>query len=157
MGAKRYGPLEWFCVLDFSGMILLIAAQVIFRYCFNNPLSWTEELARLLFVFGTFAAAVVAVRHQSHISIDVVFEKLPRSVQRALTRVNRLLVLVFMLTVAFTSLPLLKASLRTASAALRFPTALFYVPVTVTSLFISYVVLRQMLAREKESGGSGLL
>jgi TRAP-type C4-dicarboxylate transport system permease small subunit len=33
-----------------AGMVVLIAMQVCFRYALNEPLAWTEEVARHLMV-----------------------------------------------------------------------------------------------------------
>ena len=148
MNLRKYNVLEWLSILMFAGMILLISAQVVFRYCFNNPLSWTEELARLFFVFGTFMAAAAAVRRRSHISIEVVFERLPSQMRAYIHVLNQLLVLIFTVTVFITSFPILKASYTILTGALRFPVTLFYAPVTISFLLIAWFTLRTLLRRE---------
>ena len=148
MEKRKYSALEWFSIAILAGMVILIFAQVIFRYVFNNPLSWTEEVARLFFVFGTFAGAVIAVKQNTHISIDAIFERLPSGPQKLLSHINSLLILIFMVAVLITSFPILKATYYTPSAALRFPVTLFYIPITISCGFMIYVTLRKLIHRK---------
>jgi TRAP-type C4-dicarboxylate transport system permease small subunit len=55
--------------LSFGTMTLLIFMQVIFRYVFKESLSWSEELARYLFIWLTFIGASIATREKSHINV----------------------------------------------------------------------------------------
>ena len=44
----------------FGAMVVACTAQVIWRYLFNDPLVWSEELARYLFVWISYISAWVA-------------------------------------------------------------------------------------------------
>ena len=37
---------EWFIIVLMSAMCLVLLAQVVSRYVFGKPLTWSEELAR---------------------------------------------------------------------------------------------------------------
>lgn len=45
---------ELILVCMFAVMVIVIFVQVIMRFVFNNSLSWSEALARLLFVWLTW-------------------------------------------------------------------------------------------------------
>lgn len=47
-------------------------AQVVSRYVLNNPLNWTEELARFVFVWVSYLAAWLAWKYRAHIAVDAV-------------------------------------------------------------------------------------
>lgn len=53
--------------------VLLIAmgAQVIARYVFGSPLSWSEEVARLAMIWLTFIAASFVAAKGEHIAVDL--------------------------------------------------------------------------------------
>jgi TRAP-type C4-dicarboxylate transport system permease small subunit len=53
-------------------MIVVVAAQVFFRYALNHSLFWSEELARYILVWLTFLGATVAYRRGVHPRIDLV-------------------------------------------------------------------------------------
>ena len=71
----------------FVGIFLCVFAQVILRYVFNSPLTWSEELARYLFIWCAFLGWIIAARRRSHLAIG----SLP---QRASKRVRALLALL---------------------------------------------------------------
>ena len=55
-------------------LIMLIAIsffQVVFRYCFNNALSWPEEVCRYLFIALAYAGAALTMRSDGHLRVDV--------------------------------------------------------------------------------------
>ena len=68
-------------IAAFSGIFLCVIAQVVLRYIFNNPLTWSEELARYLFIWCAFLGWLVASRRHSHLAMTFVVDRLPRSVQ----------------------------------------------------------------------------
>lgn len=54
----------------------LIFVQVVMRYVFMNSLSWSEELARYMYVWQTWLAASYAVRKGRHLRITSLTDKL---------------------------------------------------------------------------------
>jgi TRAP-type transport system small permease protein len=67
----------------FVGIFLCVFAQVILRYVFNSPLTWSEELARYLFIWCAFLGWIIASRKSSHLAMTFVAERLPPRVQAA--------------------------------------------------------------------------
>lgn len=56
-------------------MIVVILIQIIFRLM-GNPLSWTEEVARWMLVWATFAGASYAFKNGGLIRVDFFVKKL---------------------------------------------------------------------------------
>jgi TRAP-type C4-dicarboxylate transport system permease small subunit len=79
--------------LIMGGMTVLVFASVVLRYVLNSPVTWSEELASLLFAWLTFVGAYVGFRSRSHIAIDTLVVFLPESLRRGIARVVDLLVL----------------------------------------------------------------
>ncbi|MDD7972940.1 TRAP transporter small permease [Roseinatronobacter alkalisoli] len=52
-------------------LVLILAAQVMFRYLIGSPLVWSEELARYLLIWCTFIGVSLAVREGRNISVDL--------------------------------------------------------------------------------------
>jgi TRAP-type C4-dicarboxylate transport system permease small subunit len=46
-------------------------AQVFWRYFLELPLTWSEEIARYLFIIVTYIGASIAVYEKSHIEINI--------------------------------------------------------------------------------------
>ena len=64
--------------LSVAGFSCLAMAQVICRYVLNSSLTWSDQACRYLFCITTFMGAAVCVREESHITIDILAEILPR-------------------------------------------------------------------------------
>ncbi len=77
-------------------MLLDMAAQVISRYVFDDPLIFTEELARYLYVWLVFLGASAAVRNHAHVGIAVLTDLFDRRLRAAVAIVMDLLVLAFL-------------------------------------------------------------
>ena len=59
-------------------MVLVILAQVFFRYVLNNALAWPDEAARFLMLWMTAFIAPSAMRWGGFVSIDMLPRRLPR-------------------------------------------------------------------------------
>ena len=76
----------WALAICLGTMTCVVFVSVVFRYVLDSPLSWTEELASMLFAWLTFVGAYVGFRTRSHIAIDTLVIFLPRGIRRALAR-----------------------------------------------------------------------
>jgi len=81
--------------------VVLVNANVIMRYFFNNPIHWAEEVVTSLFVWTVFIGSAYAYRKHSHLGVDILVNMFPpkvKKVVKAVMSVVELLVLT-MLTV----------------------------------------------------------
>ena len=69
-------------ILGLSAMFLILLAQVIMRYVFSRPLTWSEEAARFIFVYVSFIGISYAYRQKGHIRMEVVVNLFPQAVRR---------------------------------------------------------------------------
>ena len=60
---------EYFLVWSLGFSVVLVFVQVVMRYVFHNSLSWSEELARYLFLWFSWVGASYAVREKSHFRV----------------------------------------------------------------------------------------
>ncbi len=72
----------------------LVVLQVVTRYVFDFPLTWTEELARFALVWLTFVAAGFVMARRIHISVDLVASKLGRRGQVILDTLALIIVIL---------------------------------------------------------------
>ena len=76
--------IDWAAIAVFTGIFACIFVQVILRYAFDSPLTWSEELARYLMIWCAFLGWVVASRHDSHLAMTFVVDKAPRRTRAAI-------------------------------------------------------------------------
>ena len=138
--------IKGFLVLLLSGIVVLCFYQVITRFVLVSfAFAWTEEIARLLYVWGCFFGAAVLVRQKRIIRVDVISGALSAS----LTRIIELIVLLSML--AFSLVLVVKGFEFTQSIAqdrltlLGYPRNWFWLPIPLAGIFASMYILEQIL------------
>jgi TRAP-type C4-dicarboxylate transport system permease small subunit len=74
--------------------------QVLMRYAFNNSLTWSEEVTRMLFVWVVFLGAAAILKRGSHMGLDM-FGWLPQRWRLGIDMVNELVALAFASTLVW--------------------------------------------------------
>lgn len=64
-------------VLAGAAMVGVVVAGTVFRYALFEPLVWSEAAARYLMIWIGLVGASVALRHNDHIAIDALRNRLP--------------------------------------------------------------------------------
>lgn len=67
-------------------MLVALSLQVVMRYLFGWPLSWSEELAVSCFGWAMLLAIAVGVREGAHVRMDLLTDQLPPVLQTAMAR-----------------------------------------------------------------------
>lgn len=93
------GILYWITVVLFAVLVVIVVWQIVSRQVLNDPSTWTEEGARLTFVWlGLFAAALV-FGDRGHIAVEYVARKFSERGERVLAVVVQGFVLLFAVAV----------------------------------------------------------
>lgn len=74
-------------------LMFLTVSDVFGRYAFNRPVRGTFELTELAMVVIVFLALGYAQHHKDHVSMDLVYELVPRAWRRVMDLVSTLLYL----------------------------------------------------------------
>jgi TRAP-type C4-dicarboxylate transport system permease small subunit len=82
--------------LTMGGMTVLVFVSVVLRYVLNSPVTWSEEMASLLFAWLTFVGAYVGFRTHSHIRIDTMTMFLPAGLRSGIRRITDAGVLIIL-------------------------------------------------------------
>tara|TARA_B110000503_G_scaffold97920_1_gene146816 strand:+ start:126 stop:731 length:606 start_codon:yes stop_codon:yes gene_type:complete len=94
-------------------MVLVILAQIFFRYVLNNALPWPEEAARALMIWMMAMVAPSAYRYTGFVSIDMLHEYIP-------ARLKNYLILAILLLCTFVSIIMLQHAWTHFSSPLLF-------------------------------------
>lgn len=65
-------------------MTTVVFLQVVYRYVLTQPLYWSEELARYLFVWLSVLGAALGLQKRGHFGLDIIFRMLPRRTKRCM-------------------------------------------------------------------------
>jgi TRAP-type C4-dicarboxylate transport system permease small subunit len=74
--------LEYLSMACVVMMFLLVIAQVVLRYLFNDPLTWSEEMARIVFIYLAFVGIGAAYGRRRHMFVDALVIELPAKIKR---------------------------------------------------------------------------
>lgn len=85
---------EWVGGIIFLAIFLILIAQIVARQAFHMPLMWSEELARLLFVYTALLGISMAIRSQQHVYIDFITNLMPAPVKKLANTFVQLLIFV---------------------------------------------------------------
>jgi tripartite ATP-independent transporter DctM subunit len=77
--------------------IAVLFAGVVSRYVFHRPLTWTDELASLLFLWLAMLGAVIALRRGEHMRLTTLVARLPARWRRTVETASQLIAIVFVL------------------------------------------------------------
>ena len=68
--------------LTMLAITLVLFAGVVWRYFFIDPLTWSDEIARLLFAWLAFLGAAIGVKRGAHSAVAVFEARMPLRWQR---------------------------------------------------------------------------
>ena len=83
MMARLRRGAELAAALLFAAMFVAFVIQVISRYVFDDPVSWTLEICSITYVWIVFFAAGTIVAFRQHITFDMLYGSLSLRGKRA--------------------------------------------------------------------------
>jgi TRAP-type C4-dicarboxylate transport system permease small subunit len=128
--------VDTLAIATFAGMFGCVVAQVVFRYFLASPLTWSDELARYLFVWCAFLGWIVAARRHTHLGVDVVATRLPARGAAALRLVGALAAIAFAAVLAFYGTRVAARNLDVETTALFFTMGVVYAIVPAAAIAV---------------------
>jgi TRAP-type C4-dicarboxylate transport system permease small subunit len=141
---------DWLLIALFVLIFALVLAQVVFRYVLNNPLVWSEELARLAFVWVAMLTWGLGARRRSHIAVTFIPDMLPRTPRLLLAMLVQALIVVFCAILAWHGVTLTARNTDMSLVTLDIPYAIVYIVVPLGAAIVVLYCLAEIhrLARE---------
>lgn len=140
-----FKPIRWLIIALFSVMIGVTFLQVVFRYVFDAPLTWSEEVARYLFVWIVFLGAVLGLHRGMHIGVDLLTQRLSVGARRAVALFNETMIIVFCGIVVWASQDVLAVNAFQVSPAVGIVMAHVYAVIPLSMVLLAVVALKRMV------------
>ncbi len=86
-------------VTFFISLILLVFAQVIFRFVFHNSQPWIDELSRFLFVWIIYLGGTITIRKGINITFDLLIDSLTSKTWMVVFTIVNILCIFFLLLI----------------------------------------------------------
>jgi len=124
-------------IATFAGMFACVIAQVVFRYFLASPLTWSDELARYLFIWCAFLGWIVAARRRTHLGVDILVTRLPTRGAAALRLAGAVAAIAFAGVLAFYGVRVIARNLDVDTTTLFFTMGFVYAIVPVAALAVA--------------------
>lgn len=89
------------CMLAAFLIVAVMFYEVVLRYVFERPTLWANELSLWMAGFIFLLSGLYAMQQRSHIRIYILYDMMPRNVQRACDVVSTVLIVVFAAAVVY--------------------------------------------------------
>ncbi|GMU71227.1 MAG: hypothetical protein AMXMBFR42_06920 [Burkholderiales bacterium] len=136
--------VDGLAVLAFAGMFACVFAQVVFRYFLDDPLVWSDELARYLFVWVSFLGWIIAARNRSHLAIDMALARPGPRGRAALRGLGALAAIAFAAILAWQGWRIALRNADVETTALFFSQGVVYAIVPVAAIAVGLYALADL-------------
>jgi TRAP-type C4-dicarboxylate transport system permease small subunit len=126
-------------------MLAALAAQVVMRYVFGVALSWSEELALLLFTWVVLLMSAIGVREGFHVRMDLLTARLPPLPRSLLALAIQAGVVAAGVFLCWQGGRYLWETRGSVSAAIAYPIELLHLAAPVGGLLIAVFALERLL------------
>ena len=131
-------------------LLLDILLQIAVRYMPFIHASWTDEVARLLFVWFAMLSTAMAYAKNAHLSIDILYNKLPKKAEIFLDYFSVIAVMISSVILTWYGIKLLDIVKMQMAPILKIPMTWFYLAVPVGFAFVALFTIVQILISIQE-------
>ncbi|MDR0440710.1 MAG: TRAP transporter small permease [Candidatus Accumulibacter sp.] len=125
-------------------MIALVFMNVLLRYFFSMGFAWSEEIARLCFIYLVYLGSIGAMRDNQHLIIDSVLTRIPVLAQKTIYFLVQIGIIWVMGILTMGSWQLVLQNLNDRWVATQFPIYLVYAAGLVTGVSITIIALANL-------------
>ena len=133
-------------VISLIFTVCLIFLQVVMRYVFNNSFSWSEELARYVFIWQCWLGTSLAFREKRHIKITIIEDALKSEKAKAAFRmIGHIAMVVFCVIVVKYGWDVCSAQIQLGrvSAGTKIPMWILYLCLPFSNLVVLIRVIAE--------------
>lgn len=130
--------VEVLIVAAFAALFSVFMLQVFYRYVLNDPLSWTQEIAELLYVWIVCVGSATIVREREHVSFSLLYSSVRPPVRRVLAIVGTAFVTLVFLGTLYGNIDFIEFTARQKTPTLRLPMSVVF---TAFGVFMVLVII----------------
>ena len=149
---KKYNKfMSYLGLVCLGGFIISVLIQVISRTFLPKTPSWTEELARYLFIYMVAFGSSVAVHKKEFVAVDLIIDFLPKIIRKLIELVINIVLLLFVTFVLLKSvLSFAILEYRMVSTAMQVPMQYIYFSMIILFGLLILSFVREILYQVKE-------
>ena len=129
---------EWIGGTLFMGMFVILVLQILARQVFRSPLTWSEELAGLIFVYVGMLGISMGIRSQSHVLIDFLFARFSPKVQKVVFTISQIIIFICIIFMGYLGNILYKKKWIFELVSLKISSGWMYLAMPVVAILMIY-------------------
>lgn len=122
-------------------MTIVVFLQVMFRYVINDPLGWSEEFSRYVFVWTCMIGASIGIKNKAHYGLEAVFRLIPEGKRKVFEVLFYFLVGSFLVVLVYYGFNLSRDIYQQTSSGLEISMAIPYAAIPVGALLMLIHIL----------------
>jgi TRAP-type C4-dicarboxylate transport system permease small subunit len=136
-----WGLVEHLALAAFVCMLVLVVAQVFFRYVLAVSVPWTEEAARWFYAYQIFLGCTIAARDKLHLQVTFVLDRFPRRLKAAVDCVIALAGLIFLAGIIWGGVVMVWATSTVEAGSFALSMSYLYVSIPISLTFLFFMTL----------------
>lgn len=133
---KLNNLIENIIFIMYAALVLIGGAQVFNRFVLSKPLTWSQEVSKILFFYIIFLGAALALRKGSFVIVDFIYEKIPQKLRTIFDTIINFLIIAFLITIIYEGIKICIISKGQVTPALQMPQAVVYMVIPLGGLMM---------------------
>ncbi len=147
--------VRWIVIFLMLVMTVTVSLQIVFRYCFNIPLGWSEEMARFSFVWVSFFGASALMRVREHINVTVFVDNFPPRLKAVCILLANLCALICVYFFLVGGIALTTNEWAQLAPAMQIPMGWVYVVIPISAVLMAIWIVIQTIESALKLCGEG--
>jgi TRAP-type C4-dicarboxylate transport system permease small subunit len=140
-----YRLIDFITAILFIGLLLAALSQILFRFVLRISVPWTEELARVFYVYVTFLGLILLEADDNSIKVTFLIDKLPFKQRLAVQVLLNLFGIFFMICLFIGAFFMfINAHVMSFGTMTWLPWSALYLPIVIACPLTIYYLIRQL-------------
>ncbi len=152
MKIRKYVDLlvESGVVLSLLGMVISVVIQVFTRFFMESAPHWTEEAARIFFIFSVAFGSGLAIRDHAFVQLDYFMNKLKASNKNIVQMIIHVIILLFGLLLSYYSIKFIGIGSSETSPSLQIKMSYVFSSMFILGILVTYYSAFVLLIKTKQ-------
>ena len=128
-------------MLGLTLMAFFTCYQVVMRFIFDHPSTWSEVLVRSIMIWTVYLAAAAAFREGAVIAAEILVRSVPRGFGKALQIFAGVLSVIFLVVIVWTGIDMVERTSTQRLAGLGIPISWVYLALPIGGALATLAVL----------------
>lgn len=137
--------LDYFISFLMGLLTCVIFFQILNRFIFHIPLSWTEEASRYTFVWLCLFGTVKAYKESTHIRISFLIRKLSQRKKCFINLIGHFCILLFSILLTWTGFIYVKSAMNRTWEFGPIPILPIYLALPIVGILLSYQSIKEIM------------